>query len=242
MRNKVLVGLSFVLLATSANAGDRIGVIGAANRNITAVSADSAKRDLKLGDNIYFKDTVSADATGNAQLLFVDKSALTVGANSSVVIDEFVYNPATSSGNLVMRSTKGTFRFIGGALSKKDEVQLKTPVGTIGIRGGIAIVKIDGATGATNATFVYGDKMTFKNLAGEMQSVTNKGLGISVDSPNAMPKVVQLTTDQIAAQVTDLAGKPGTNAGAAVVPTEKDMGKSLVVDGDKGANANDNKA
>ncbi|MCE3233167.1 MAG: hypothetical protein K0R98_1424, partial [Rickettsiaceae bacterium] len=33
-----------------------------------------------------------------------------------------------------------------------------------------------------------------------------------------------------------------TNAGAAVVPTEKDMGKSLVVDGDKGANANDNKA
>jgi hypothetical protein len=237
IRNKVLVLCSYVALLSASGysiADDRIGVIGAANKNITAIGQDTTKRDLKLGDNIYFKDKISADKTGNAQLLFVDKSALTVGPNSSVVIDEFVYNPSTSSGNMVMQGTKGTFRFIGGALSKQNAVKIKTPVGTIGIRGGIAIVQINPDTGATNATFVYGDKLTFQNMAGDMQTVTNTGAGIKLDTPTSAPTVFQMTTTQMAAQVGELAGKVGTSAGAAVVPTEKDVGKGLTVGNDKG--------
>jgi hypothetical protein len=221
--------LSLVFLSAYAHAAktDRIGVIGAANDHITVTAEDKTERQVKLGDSIFYKETVSADATGNAQLLFVDKSALTVGPNSSVVIDEFVYNPATSSGNMVMRGTKGTFRFIGGALSKQNEVKLKTPVGTIGIRGGIAIVKIDANTGATNATFVYGDKLTFQNLAGDIKTITDKGVGLAVATGTSIPKEFDVTVAQMASQVKELAGKPGTNAGAGVVPTEKDVGQGL---------------
>jgi hypothetical protein len=230
MRSRILILLASVSIlgASSAFAAGRIGVLGAANQHITGLGEGAEKRDLKLGDDIYFKDTISADKTGNAQLLFVDKSALTVGPNSSVTIDEFVYNPATSSGNMVVNSTKGTFRFIGGALSKKDAVQIKTPVGTIGIRGGIAIVKIDPVSGATNATFVYGDKMTFQNMAGQMQAVTDKGLGIKVDTPTSIPTTFQVPVAQMASQVQELAGKPGTSAGAVKVPTEGDVGKGLI--------------
>lgn len=215
-------------------AADRIGVIGAANQSVFALDDDKNKRDLKLGDDIFFKETIGTNETGNAQLLFVDRSALTVGPNSSVIVDEFIYNPAESSGNMVMRGTKGTFRFIGGALSKKEAVKIKTPVGTIGIRGGIAIVSINPASGATNATFVYGEAMTFRNLAGMAQTVTDTGNGLSVVTPTSMPVSFQLNTDQMVGQVQELAGRPGTSAGTTQVPTEKQIDGGLKTDANQG--------
>jgi hypothetical protein len=228
---KTLVKTFFIILfflsSNAIAAEEKVGVVGAANLNVTATSADNEKRDVILGDDIYFKDTITADDTGNAQLLFIDKSALTVGSNSTVTIDEFVYNPATSSGNMVMRGTKGTFRFIGGALSKKNPVKIKTPVGTIGIRGGIAIVDINPVSGATNATFVYGDMMTFQNVAGDIQTINDMGQGLAVDTPTAMPQVFQATTAQMASQMQALAGTVGTTGGAAQVPTQTDVDKGI---------------
>lgn len=210
----VLIGANFSV------ASEKIGVVGAANKNITSVDSDGNKRNMNIGDQVFFKETIKSDSTGNGQLMFLDKSALTIGPNSSVVIDEFVYNPDSSSGNLIMRGTKGTFRFIGGALSKKNAVKIKTPVGTIGIRGGIAIVDINPINGATNATFVYGDVLTFENLAGDMQTINDRGAGLSVQTPNDMPQLFRATTEQMAMQVQSLAGRPGTSGGAKIIPTD----------------------
>ena len=54
-----------------------------------------------------------------------------------MVLDEFVYDPATGSGKLAMTATKGVFRLVGGKISKSEPVTLKTPTATIGIRGGM---------------------------------------------------------------------------------------------------------
>ncbi|MDB2415393.1 FecR domain-containing protein, partial [Rickettsiales bacterium] len=164
--------ISFPSIALSA---DKIGVVGAANSYVGAVSKDKKKRDLALGADIFFNDTIVTDAKGNAQLLFIDKSALTVGPNAKLVIDKFVYNPQTGNGGITLKGSKGAFRFIGGALSKKKAVKIKTPVGTIGIRGGIAMVDINPSTGASEATFIYGQEMTFQNQAGVTQTVTEPG-------------------------------------------------------------------
>jgi len=220
-------------------AAERVGVVGAVNKNITANSKDGDSRNLNIGDNIYFRETIKSDSTGNGQLIFADKSALTVGPNSAVVIDEFVYNPKTSSGNMIMRGTKGTFRFIGGALSKKNAVKIKTPVGTIGIRGGIAIVDI-APNGATNATFVYGDQLTFQNLAGDFQSVTDRGVGLAVETPNDVPQIFRPTTAQMANQVQSLAGRPGTSAGAKVIPTDDVVDQKLEIESEIEGQDNEN--
>ena len=46
---------------------------------------------------------------GQTQMLFVDQSALTIGPNSDLVLDEFVYDPNTETGTIVMSATKGLF-------------------------------------------------------------------------------------------------------------------------------------
>lgn len=226
------VGLGALLATTllSSNAVaelQKVGVVGAANQTLSATDEAKASRKLELGKDIYFNDTLSTDASGNAQLMFIDKSALTIGPNASVVIDKFVYNPASGSGELTMRGTKGAFRFIGGALSKKQDVKFKTPVGTIGIRGGIAIVEIDPKSGATNATFLYGQKMTFQNQAGQIQETTNRGFAIGVQTPTSKPTMPIAVDPKVLMQKEQqyFKSSAGETGGAAKVPTNQDMEK-----------------
>ena len=67
------------------------------------------------------------------RLLF-DKTNLHVGPSSSVRLDKFVYDPNKGTGSVVIDATKGAFRFSTGAQNKGD-YQVKTPYGTLGVRG-----------------------------------------------------------------------------------------------------------
>jgi len=59
-------------------------------------------------------------------MLFLDESALTIGPNMDVVLDESVYDPEAEVGTLILNAIKGVFRLIGGKISKKSAVVLKT--------------------------------------------------------------------------------------------------------------------
>lgn len=191
----------------------KIGVVGAAQQNLAATDQQQVKRALVTGDDVIFNETISTDAQGKSQLIFIDKSTLTIGPNSSVTIDKFVFDPATSTGDLTMSGTKGVFRFVGGALSKKKAVTFKTPVATIGIRGGIGVITVDGDTGKTEATFLYGVEMTVTNDAGTVQT-TVPGTMIAtlnaevkpLDPVKVAPEYVAGTTDSL--QMTS--GDPAT--------------------------------
>src|SRR5258705_2997756 len=87
-------------------------------------------------------------------MLFLDGSALTVGPNSDVVLDEFVYDPSTETGKLAVSATRGVLRLVGGKISKTEPVTLRTPTATLGIRGGIAIYDNG------QASFLFGKSMT----------------------------------------------------------------------------------
>ncbi len=73
-------------------------------------------------------------SAGQAGLGFVDKTNLHVGPSSTVRLDKFVYDPNKGTKSIVIDATKGAFRFSTGAQGKGD-VQVKTPHGTLGIRG-----------------------------------------------------------------------------------------------------------
>ena len=60
-------------------------------------------------------------------MLFLDESALTIGPNLDVVLDEFVYDPEAEVGALILNATKGGFRLAGGKITKKSAVVPKTP-------------------------------------------------------------------------------------------------------------------
>jgi hypothetical protein len=68
-----------------------------------------------------------------------------------MVIDEFVYNPATGTGKITASVTRGTLRLISGRIARQEQeaIQIKLPVATVGIRGSMVMF-----SGGPNGFFI----------------------------------------------------------------------------------------
>ena len=84
---------------------------------------------------VHADETIGTDKGGVAGLRFHDQSNLDVGPNSSVRLNKFIYDPNRSGGKAVLDAAKGSFRFSTGAQGGNRNYQVKTPYGTLGIRG-----------------------------------------------------------------------------------------------------------
>jgi hypothetical protein len=84
---------------------------------------------------------------GRLQFLLPDETVLTLGPNSDMIIDNFVYDPATSATKLSAQIARGAFRWVTGKVSQHKDINIKLPVGTIGVRGTDfeGLVESDGA-------------------------------------------------------------------------------------------------
>ena len=91
-------------------------------------------RVLALEDDVYHNELIETEQESATKLIFLDETTLTLGPESSVVLDRFVFDPDPSKGSLVMTATKGIFRFASGKMPK-NAYRLHTPAATIGIRG-----------------------------------------------------------------------------------------------------------
>jgi hypothetical protein len=124
----LLVGL-FTLQSATSRGQEAIG-------SATSVrpQAEANTRMLSGGSTVYSKELVRTGDAGVADLRFHDNSNLSVGPKSSVRLDKFVYDPNKSAGSVAVEATRGSFRFVTGSQSK-GSYQVKTPYGTLGIRG-----------------------------------------------------------------------------------------------------------
>jgi hypothetical protein len=86
-----------------------------------------------LADSLYFRDTLQTVRDGAMHIVLKDNSVLRLGSNASAVIDEFVYDPS-GNGRMVASVSAGIARFITGKL-KGEQVAVRTPTATIGVRG-----------------------------------------------------------------------------------------------------------
>ena len=131
------VGLIFAF--SSASAADKvniekqlIGIVGAVSGTVKTET-----RELKTGDKIYLNETILAGADSGTQILLLDQSTFTIGSESEVVMDTFIYDPATNDGKIVASVKQGSLKVISGLISKKnpDSLTVEVPEGTLGSRG-----------------------------------------------------------------------------------------------------------
>ena len=120
-----------------ATPSPQIGVAASIRPNAEGVIGANSQT-LSSGSELYANETVRTGNLGQADLVFIDNTNLTVGPTSEVLLDEFVYDPTGSSGRVVMQATRGAFRFVTG---KQDHraYQLKTPYGTAASHGRVRI-------------------------------------------------------------------------------------------------------
>ena len=105
----------FALQATISHAQEAIGKA----TSVIPQAEGSHAGPLSGGSNVYSKETVRTGQGGQVDLQFKDNSNLKVGANSSVHLDKFVYDPNKSTGDVAIQATRGSFRFVTGSLGSE---------------------------------------------------------------------------------------------------------------------------
>lgn len=144
--------------------GDVIDIVNVA----WSSSALTTREQLELEDAIYTGCVIDTENESAVQITFADGSKLTVGENAHIVVDKYVYDPNGGSGHQAITLAKGAFRFLSGAIPKEN-VRLKTPTVTIGIRG-------------TEIMFDVGDdgETELSTLAGEAECTDGEGTRLRV--------------------------------------------------------------
>ena len=86
-----------------------------------------------LDFNINSYDDVQTRA-GRIGITFLDNSTVKLTEHSSLVIDEYIYDPNPNKSKMALNFASGTIRFISGNLNKNN-ISLKTPTADIAVRG-----------------------------------------------------------------------------------------------------------
>ncbi len=208
----LLVGAAVFGLFATAQAQSRIGVTQAIENDPMGKPPGGVDRVLRVGTDVQANEVISTKNDDRAHVVFLDGTTLTVGPNSQMTIDKFVYDPTTQKGELAVNASKGVFRLIGGRISKTAAITVTTPSSTMGIRGGIMVFGVQAS--ATTSIFVYGNSMTV-TANGVTQTVTIPGLQVSTPTggtPGAPTIVVQ---GSLSAALGALVGTGTTNTAAA---------------------------
>ena len=94
--------------------------------------------DINSFDNVQ-------TSNGRMGITFLDDSQVRLTEHSQLIIDEFIYDPDPSKSKMALQFAGGTARFITGKLStiNKENIFIKTPSASIGIRGTDFTVTVD---------------------------------------------------------------------------------------------------
>lgn len=165
------VAIAALAVAAPAQATE-IGSVAAANQRIDGTPPGQPSRTLQLGNRIFADELIISSEIGSGQFVFLDQTTLTVSPGSEILLDRYVFDPGSGSGEIALTLTKGVLRFIGGKVTKTGEATVSTPHATIGIRGGIAAITV-GLEG-TNAVFLAGINMCVRGKTRDL-CVTRPG-------------------------------------------------------------------
>ena len=191
--NKLLliIFLSFFSSLSIAAEKSSVGVISAA---IGEVYNQDGKK-LSTGDKIYFGDSIVVKSNSNSQIMLLDETVMSVGSNSEIKIDEFVYDKKSQNGKILSTIKSGSMRVLTGGVSEKNpaNLEIKVPAGTIGSRGTEFQASVDNGQskvlligpGPNNSAGLRPGSIQVSNALGSV--LVNKPYNFTQMSANVLP-------------------------------------------------------
>ena len=219
----ILLGITVLILLQPEEVSARVGVTSATDGDPTGKPPSEAERVLRMGVDVQANEVITTKVDDRAHLVFLDGTSLTIGPNARVVIDKFVYDPSTKTGDLALTASKGVFRLVGGKISKTNTVTITTPSSTIGIRGGITIVEVHEVK--TVATFVFGVIMTVTgHNSNDKQNVGRPGMQVTTLVGGSPGRATPVNLVSLSGQLGQLEGgskNDGSTSKAGALLTEQ---------------------
>lgn len=148
------IAVSLAGTAIAAGQPQIVGINAAVLNNVRIRSAGAPQAHAAVvRQRVALNDEVQTGGRSQLQVLLLDKTTFTVGANARLTIDRFVYDPNRSTRSLAASVTKGAFRFISGRPDAAGSTSVRTPIASIGIRGTI----FEGVVGEEAARIAAGE-------------------------------------------------------------------------------------
>ncbi len=116
---------------------ETIGRVQTVEGSTFAIRADGSRVVVEAGMPLHQGDIVQTSDAGGVGIVLADGTALSMGKDARLVLDEMVYDPASQSGSVSLSVVEGVFTFVSGQIAKTDPdaMAIHGPSATIGIRG-----------------------------------------------------------------------------------------------------------
>ncbi len=187
VRNLLIAGACALCIPPDIANSEIVGAVTALQTNIS----NNRGKSLAVGNKISLGDQLTSNSTGLGMIVFDDESSAKIGPNSTLTIDEFVYQRGRNRGAIAVNMNFGLVRFYGGRISKSGRMEITTPHVVLGVRGGIldTLVK-DGLTKA-----ILRSGRMFCSVNGTKKIVTKPGFSCLSDGSSL--KLVKATGDEM---------------------------------------------
>jgi hypothetical protein len=143
---RVLAGLAIVVAAVSPASAEE--PVPAGHVKTVSGAATIVRGDLTLaakpGAAVYATDTLRTAADGAVGVTMRDDTRISLGPNSEVKIDRYVYAPGEGGLGMVLQFMRGVAVYVSGRISKlaPDSIRLETPSAIVGVRGTTVAIKV----------------------------------------------------------------------------------------------------
>lgn len=223
---------TFVAPVTTTHAAPQPGThVGTMTAVRPGVVAGTDEHIVYIGTSVPYGEKFKTDSTGVMHILFMDQSSMTLGPNSELVINEFVFDPEARRGSIAVNLVKGALRVVGGFISKFSNPQgfsaarVQTATATIGIRGGISMIDQDNQN--TSAVFLFGQQLQIAGLGGQTLNITRPGFGSTIGSSGGPSAPFRVSPEQLAPMLQRFGGSAPTAANTPPNPLISTNGKPI---------------
>jgi hypothetical protein len=128
-----LIGAGVVILSGGAMAQTPIGSATVVQNDVRGHVGGEIFR-INRGDRVILDQLVQTTTNSQAKIVFLDTTNMSVGPDSIVKLDQFVYNGNGTAQTVSINASKGAFRFFSGS-SEHRAYKVTTPQAVIGVRG-----------------------------------------------------------------------------------------------------------
>lgn len=134
----------FAISPATAFHPNSIGHIQTLNGTATILRGDTsipAARALP----VFRGDRIQTSKTGSLGIVLSDDTTFSLGPNSEIVMEDYLFNPIEGKFSMVTKMVKGTFSYISGLIGKLSpgSIKMELPNATIAVRGTKLLINIE---------------------------------------------------------------------------------------------------
>ncbi len=119
-----------------------VGQVSTLTGRCTVTRGKAAAIALKVADHIFANDALQTDVNATLGITFDDETTFSLSANTSIVVDKFVYEEGGGDNAASFHVATGTAAFVASLVAKTGDMKVSTDNATLGIRGTTGVVEV----------------------------------------------------------------------------------------------------